>query len=59
MVRLAATVLTIGGCWYLLVKVGGQRGLVGLAVFLLAGGLPIVVGGGYVVSKVIPETIDD
>lgn len=58
-VWLLATILTIAACWYLLVKVGGQNGLIGLIVVLVAGGLPIVVGGGYAVFKVIPETMED
>lgn len=58
-VWLLATVLTIAACWYLLAKVGGQNGLIGIIVVLVAGGLPVVLGGGYVVFKVIPETLED
>lgn len=58
-VWLLATVLTIAACWYLLAKVGGQNGLIGMIVVLVAGGLPVVLGGGYVVFKVIPETLED
>lgn len=50
-------VATVAACAHLLVVVGGQNGLIGTAVVLLAGGLPVVLGGGYVVFRVIPEML--
>lgn len=52
---LVFTIVTIVSCFYLLFIMGGRNGLIACIVFLLAGGLPLVGGGAYVVFKVIPE----